>query len=872
MEVGMARSLSLRILSLLLLLSILAAGGCRRSSSGHRKWKVGGGKDVVDPGDPVLDAAAGFVGSTICGDCHGEIFDTWSETYHNVSMRTTEREGATGEAVVADADGNGTDDFQDGLDLATDPDFAAYGANAPKLSVVSGDDFPYKVTIGAITYDVWRTMGGNGPWRQRYLTRIGLAEHLLPVQYNEQAANWVPINPGDWYDAGGAPLFDDASTVADEIDPATSFEIRCAGCHTTGLDVALDPSGQYVAGYINLTIGCEICHGPGADHVAAAGDPALILNPADLLDGTTEGVLAADLTCGQCHIRGEGGVVIGGTDHTYFPWNGASTFPVGGTNLDDYFTETTTDDDFWRRKDNPTGFVPTPADPSDDTFLTARNAEMQFIDLQNGPHGPDNSFDPVCFSCHDPHARNQRHQIRETLVIRGVTYTGVSQDNNKLCLACHHGGGDFADITDADVEAITDDTAPASVVTGVSDHMKNQAAMPIDPANYDPVGTGTGRCTTCHMVLTSLSAEYGQDAAGLNEGDLHSHTFQVMWPNISKITDIPITNSCNVCHPTEVDDRAAVVIEEWTSDPDADGTSHADTPRNFQNGVANHERDGGVACVACHTTEGFVRIQVNGDIHDLTADTDAGARDSLIANAIKRDKGITCQACHGKQADGTFAAGPNPLRFPKAELCGRCHNNETVLEEDWVDTGEIVRHPQAQMFEGVDGGEVAGESYGNSTHTALMADKCVTCHYFDDGGGANHDFMPTLASCQPCHAGLDTFDRTARADYDGDGTVEGIQTETDGCLEILKAGILATPASTGVPITYDDPYFLIDGSNSNTAALDETADAALMRAIFDYYWVSFDASRGIHNTQYALQLIQNVYVEMTGNAWPGVVR
>jgi len=859
------------LLFLLLLLAVLATG-CRRSTTGHQPWKIGGGVDVVDPGEPVLDPVAGFAGSTVCGDCHREIFDQWAETYHNLSTRVTDRPGATGEAVVADTDGNGVDDFRDGLDLATDADFAAYGANAPKLSYVDGDDLPYKVTIGAVTYDVWRTMGGNGPWRQRYVTQVGISLHTLPVQYNEQAANWVPYDPETWYDGANLPRFADARTVKDEIARGTSNEIRCMGCHSNAYTVELDASGQYASGYVELTIGCENCHGPAADHVASGGDAALVLNPADLLDGTVNGVLAADLTCGKCHIRGRGNEVDMGGDLTLFPWDGSAIFPPGSTNLADFYTPTADPADYWRYKDNPMGFVPTPDDPTDDTFVTAREAEMTYLDLVSGPHGPDKTFDPVCFSCHDPHSRAQRHQIRDRITNRGDLYTGVNQDNNKLCLACHQ-SGDFAGLTPADVEAITNTSAPAVVVTAVSDHMKNRAAMPINTANYDPFGTGLGRCTGCHMVETSLSAEYRKDPAGNNVGDIHGHTFRTIVPIVSKLTNPPITNSCNICHPLTPTDLAAIVIEEWVDDPDGDGTFHADTPANFQTGVANSGRNGGVACVACHTTDGFVRVQVNGtDIHDLTDPADADTRTAIVLDSVRRDKGITCEACHGKDSSGNFAAGPNPLRFPKAELCGRCHNNQTTLYEDYVGDGEIVRHPQQQMFSGVDGGEVPGQTYSNSVHTTLAADGCVTCHFNSAGDGPKHDFMPTIASCLACHPGLTTFDRTARADYDGDGTVEGIQTELDGCLEILRAAILATPTSTGATITFDDPYFLIDGTNSNTAALDATADAAIMRAMFNHNWVNFDASRGIHNTAYALQLIQNSYEETTGNAWPGVKR
>jgi hypothetical protein len=54
--------------------------------------------------------------------------------------------------------------------------------------------------------------------------------------------------------------------------------------------------------------------------------------------------------------------------------------------------------------------------------------------------------------------------------------------------------------------------------------------------------------------------------------------------------------------------------------------------------------------------------------------------------------------------------------------------------------------------------------------------------------------------------------------------------------------------------------------------LDPVQDEALMRAMFNHYWVDFDGSRGIHNASYALQLLQTSYEEITGQAWPGDVR
>jgi hypothetical protein len=807
----------------------------------------------IDAGDPIGAAAQGYVGSETCRTCHAEAFNDMVNSFHNSKMRNPFREGGGGYAIPPAVEAQ----FRAGTDLTQDPAYA--GLNGLMLSYVEGDALPYKITIGTTTYEVMYVMGGNGVWKQRYVVKFGNSHYISPVQFNEKPQTYAAYHPEHWYDMDGN---------ATPINPKNSWERRCGACHSTGLDVSYDAmSGEYTTGYAEMNIGCEACHGAGETHTQtqSADD---ILNPRDLIDGTAEGIQRADLVCGQCHGRGSGDKVDGSPDSTGYPWlDTTGIFPPGSIDLDSYYTRVGPSA-FLQYKDNPMGFAPTPDDITDDTYLASRQHHQQWLDIIKGPHAPDKLYDGVCFDCHDPHGNGKKHMITDELTRSGHTFTDVSNDNNKLCLSCHATHGDFEDVTKEDVDLITDDSAPQVVVDAVVDHMSDKAAMPVDSADYDPAGsTAVGRCSKCHMVKTAKSAVYSTDAAGHNQGDIHGHTFLPIWPNVSVINANDITNSCNACHPLTEGDETQVIIEDWTSDPNENGTFHADTPRNFQNGVANHNRDGGVACAACHTTAGFVEIQVElNDIHALTGAEDADERNQFVFDSLQRDKGITCEACHGKQTDGTFAAGENPLRFPKAELCGRCHNNETVLYEDYVADGEIVRHPQINMLEGVDGGEVTGETYGNTAHTGAATDKCVTCHFNQDADG-NHSFMPTIAACQVCHPTLDTFNRTARADYDGNGTVDGIQDEIAGCLENLQAAILGATTSTGAVITYDAPYFLIDGDRSNTAALDATADAALMRAIFNSYWVSFDASGGIHNTEYALQLLQNSYEEVTGTDW-----
>ncbi len=820
-----------------------------------------------DPSPNVTVTTVGYAGSNTCETCHDAIHESTLGTMHNAMVRYTHRSGAAGYVIPPAMDAL----FKANTDLvAAYPDIFRTEGGAPlaglRLSYDATAELPYRLTIGATTYGVQYVMGGNGRWKQRYVVLIGDSHYVAPVQFNETDGTLSAYEIGHWYDGT-------TGAVLATIDTSTSWERECAGCHTTGYTVQY-VSSQYQIWYQELNVGCEACHGPGATH-ASTMSKAAIEGPDDWSAYSVDSVKAKTLLCAQCHSRGHGDTPAGAPHPVDYAWKeGNSPFPPGNLTLDGYLTPSTTASDYWRYKDNPMGFSPTPADTSDDTWLGARRNHQQYLDLLSGGHAPDQPYDASCSDCHDPHSAGPRAQIRTE--VEGVS--GTSVDDNSLCLACHKGHGDFAALSEADVEAITDTFAPVAVVNAVLDHMKDKAAMPVDSGDYDPAGSAVGRCTTCHMVMLGTTVAGGTDADGNATGDLYSHTFTPVWPNVSVLENGAVTNSCSACHPTSGTDVAQESIDEWASDgPDGDGVFHASTPRSFQNGVANPERDGGVACVACHTTKGFVDIQVNGSIHDLTGGGDAAARAAMVKDAIRHDRGITCQACHGKGPGGTYAAGANPLRFPKADLCGKCHNNETVLFEDYRDHGEIVRHPQKQMLAGVDGGQVPAQTYGNSMHTTFFnTDKCVSCHYNETAGG--HTFEPDISGCTGCHAGETDFNLVySGKDYDNDGTTEGVQDEVRGLLELLKEEVLEeTPSTADVTISHDGEYFLIArggaspvaADESNTDLLDPTNDAALLRAMFNWYWVEFDGSFGVHNHKYAIQLLQKSFEELTGDVWP----
>jgi len=95
---------------------------------------------------------------------------------------------------------------------------------------------------------------------------------------------------------------------------------------------------------------------------------------------------------------------------------------------------------------------------------------------------------------------------------------------------------------------------------------------------------------------------------------------------------------------------------------------------------------------------------------------------------------------------------------------------------------------------------------------------------------------------------LEEFNRSAFADYDGDGTIEGVQDEIEGLVHELRDLLLAAGL-----IEEDDEE---PGEYHPVANLVvSTADSA--GAVYNYEFVEEDRSGGVHNTDYAVGLMQS---------------
>ncbi len=468
-----------------------------------------------------------YVGPETCLSCHPDK-STWRTTLHANGFTVPKGENTLQDlyGIVADADGNGIDDFMDGLDLSTVDAFAQYGADAPVLGYDADTD-TYTITMGELTYPVALTYGGSGMWKQRYVLKVPLADgsqsfghYVSPVQYNEKTNEYVTYHADAWYDAGNMPIYGASTTAADIAGNSRSLEKGCSGCHFTYTDVSQTADGEWVAeapdasaadmGITTYDIdgdgapdlintSCERCHGPGGGHF---GDPAGIVNPADL---TTQ--QSNDL-CGFCHSRGKSFP----NETLAFPFNDDEgdmhDWEVGDVWGDYYINH----GGFWGD-----GQV-------EGEKQTSKKHHQQYYDFYESSKPTYVYHEVRCSECHDPHGGGE-HQVVEEIDEDGIIIA-TEPDNNTLCLACHSTHGYFADISKEMVADYANNIDTIGAV--VTQHTHHP---------YDPV-SGPSRCTKCHMPKVAKSAV---------EYDIHAHTFEPIPP--SKTLDYAMPNSCAVsCH------------------------------------------------------------------------------------------------------------------------------------------------------------------------------------------------------------------------------------------------------------------------------------------------------------------------------------
>jgi len=467
------------------------------------------------------------VGSEFCLACHAPYGNVanWRDTKHSHALRKPMGMYTLipGEGVLANSLGAAQDDFMVGLDfnaLSGTP-FDSVKPNAPILSYRASDD-TYWIQLGptGLKMQVVATWAGMTPGNgQRYMVRIPVSD----LQTGQSAAIYFPplswsgtawsASLSSWY-TGSTPKYAPGVTSVQLGSGLQSqnYLATCSGCHITGVRKAFTAtSGERVVNpypaslvpdnspdYPDLdgdglpdcaNIGCESCHGPGSAHILGGGDPAKIVNPADITNNQKRST-----TCLQCHVQ----IASAPTKYWGFTYNETAN----------------------------TGFFMThdpPADlssyqvftggkwPDGVHYVSARIDSYYSADHYIGAHGI------ACNDCHDPHSETMNDsQVRDSITRSGITYNNVSADDDSFCMACHHAPYFLpsANITGAMVKAWKAPGFDAPIPDNIRDAIESHSNHPYGATRE----LGLSRCLGCHMAPESGHG----DVSG------YSHTF---WPS-----------------------------------------------------------------------------------------------------------------------------------------------------------------------------------------------------------------------------------------------------------------------------------------------------------------------------------------------------
>ena len=406
---------------------------------------------------------------------------------------------------------------------------------------------------------------------------------------------------------------------------------------------------------------------------------------------------------------------------------------------------------------------------------------------------------------------------------------------SKSCISCHTVGYDTNSLANNggfdDVATQLGWTFPAVLTNG------NWAAMPASLQNLANI-----QCENCHGPGSQHAFSLGNTnliAVSLGAGD------------------------CSQCHDAKPNH---IKSAEWNN------SIHAVSTRTPSGPTRNN-------CVRCHTSAGFINF-ISGTTSNPT-NTDYEA--------------ITCQTCH----DPHDASNPHQLRAgPNYTLpdgtavtnagsggfCMNCHHirngaatnnivNYPLGLATWAGGSSFGTHdgPQGDMLEGANA-ITYGLTIPSSAHRFAVTNTCVGCHMqtvastdpaFLQAGGHTFNMTYNVVTngvtnsfdkvdvCVQCHGPIASFDMP-RGDYNGDGVIEGVQTEVQHLLDKLSTLL---PNTNGI----------VDGLVKSPSVTTNWTTAQL-KAAYNWQFVNNDGSKGVHNAPFAVGLLKASIGDLTGDA------
>lgn len=435
-----------------------------------------------------------------------------------------------------------------------------------------------------------------------------------------------------------------------------------------------------------------------------------------------------------------------------------------------------------------------------------------------GLMGGANPAYPQCALCHEEQSLNfmqTGHADSFTMAIDGH----ASDHYGESCMSCHVLAVDPA-LQNGGFGQIAQQvgwTFPEALEPG------NWAAMPLELQAVANV-----QCEHCHGAGSEHHGDKTTISVSMSSGDCGQcheaepyHTKNIEW-NLSR-------HAVATRYPTGEDRAACVACHS--------GLGFVDSLDGREEVRTGYEA---ITCAACH------------DPHDATnphqvrvvPDVELANGDIITAGGT----GKLCMQCHKARADGEEAGAKYSKRF------GPHHSN------------------QADMLAGMNAVEY-GLEIPSTSHLYALDDGCATCHMAEPGSdnaahllAGGHTFKPVydngtpedssddvdmVGACTDCHGPVKDFNLKT-VDHNNDGLIEGVKVEVQ---KIMDALAMKLPP-IGEP----------------TIEVAEDFTVSQLQAAYNYVFVDYDHSKGIHNTRYTVGILKASIADLMGGTQNRILR
>lgn len=463
--------------------------------------------------------------------------------------------------------------------------------------------------------------------------------------------------------------------------------------------------------------------------------------------------------------------------------------------------------------------------------------------------------------CHPLEQRGWELTKMGTIFQRGVD--GLLRDDyGTECLRCHTVGwnpavdnGGFDDIARRYGWTVPDRLEPG-----------NYASLPEEMIERSNVG-----CEACHgpgRFYTSYSAEVCAQCHDELPRYVHSTEWRrSVMATATEREGILGRGECERCH------TAQGFLDEYYGHQPVEATAREED--------AQYEAEP-ITCATCHDAHGGTverLVRLSGPLAGQEPDVDWGT-------------GMICLACHhgGTQWINERGALMRPFvpRFREFP--------ESIEVTIW-DRRLAPHAPQGDLLRGRGGFALPGPGPLDARPPHItVPGGCLGCHVRvrppeDDprrlvvGGhtfamfhGEDEARVENTLACEPCHGPLDSLSRPVRADYDGNGRIEGIFEEIDGLLRRARRALDGAIRREGFTNgdqravsfgEYDGRIVLVDEAGEPLRGADhpmtfsrDRDQEGLYRLVYNYMLVDKDRSRGVHNPVWAVRLLQRTVLRL----------